>query len=59
MYCSVCSAAPEQLAAAADELLLLCQAGLPAPVSYNVAMTQRFLLMVPRRQEMCGGIAIK
>lgn len=48
-----------ELEAAANQLLALCQAGLPAPVSYNVVMSSSFLMMVPRRQEMCGPAAIK
>jgi ATP adenylyltransferase/5',5'''-P-1,P-4-tetraphosphate phosphorylase II len=48
-----------ELETAANQLLAMCQAGLPAPVSYNVVMTQTFLLMVPRRQELCGRAAIK
>jgi ATP adenylyltransferase/5',5'''-P-1,P-4-tetraphosphate phosphorylase II len=47
------------MAAAADQLLGRCQAGLPAPVSYNVILTQEMMLMVPRKQESCGRIAIK
>lgn len=54
-----CSTTASELGAAANQLLALCQAGLPAPVSYNVVMTRTFLLMVPRRQEVCGRVAIK
>lgn len=56
---AVCSTTAAELEAAANQLLAMCQAGLPAPVSYNVVMTRSFLLMVPRRQEMCGRAAIK
>ncbi|KAF6265779.1 ATP adenylyltransferase-domain-containing protein [Scenedesmus sp. NREL 46B-D3] len=52
------SATAEQLEAAAGQLLAHCQAGLPAPVSYNVILTQQLLLMVPRKQESCGRIAV-
>jgi hypothetical protein len=57
--CLPCSTTAEQLEAAADQLLAHCQAGLPAPVSYNVILTQELMLMVPRKQESCGRIAIK
>jgi ATP adenylyltransferase/5',5'''-P-1,P-4-tetraphosphate phosphorylase II len=55
----LCSTTIDELEAAASQLLCLCQAGLPVPVSYNVILTQTFLLMVPRRQETCGRLAIK
>ncbi|WIA11719.1 hypothetical protein OEZ85_011814 [Tetradesmus obliquus] len=52
------STTAEQLEAAASQLLSHCQAGLPAPVSYNVILTQELMLMLPRKQESCGRIAI-
>lgn len=54
-----CSTTANELEAAANQLLAMCQAGLPAPVSYNVVLTSTFMMMVPRRQEMCGQAAIK
>jgi hypothetical protein len=57
--CLPCSTTAEQLETAAGQLLAHCQAGLPAPVSYNVILTQELMLMVPRKQESCGRIAIK
>ncbi|KAF8071003.1 APA2 [Scenedesmus sp. PABB004] len=53
-----------QLEATAAQLLALASAGLPAPPSYNVVLssgpgsTSGFMLLVPRRQEMAGRIAI-
>lgn len=56
---SLFSTTPSELEAAANQLLAMCQAGLPAPASYNAVLTSTFMLMVPRRQETCGPAAIK
>jgi len=56
---TVCSTTAAELEAASNALLEMCQAGLPAPVSYNVILTGTFLTMVPRRREMYGQVAIK
>lgn len=53
------STSADELAAAAGALLAHCQEGLPAPVSYNAVLTRSLLLMVPRRAEACGRVAIK
>lgn len=55
----LCSTIAEQLETAAGQLLQLCQAGLPEPVSYNAVITRDFMLMVPRSREMSGPIGIK
>lgn len=56
---ATCSTPAAELEAAARQLLACCQAGLPSPVSYNAVMTQEWLMLVPRRQEACGNIAVK
>lgn len=53
------STTPAELEAASNALLEMCQAGLPAPVSYNVILTGTFMMMVPRRRETYGQVAIK
>jgi ATP adenylyltransferase C-terminal domain len=54
-----CSVSPQQLEAAARALLARCQAGLVSPVSYNALLTRRTLMLVPRRQEASGPVAVK
>lgn len=52
-----CRTSPNRLLSIYKQLLLRCSDEAP-PVSYNVLLAKDFIVLVPRRQESIGSVAI-
>lgn len=49
---------PKQLLSIYERLIQCCSSGKVPPASYNVLLTKDFIVLVPRRQENVGPVAI-